>query len=185
MPETEEQAERRRANWRAWYYRNREERLAKARAYYAKRVLTPERLAARREREKAWRLAHPGYGSTEYRRAYHRAWRAAQRASDPEKVRRSEQRTAMKVRYGITWDRYEEMFVAQGGLCAICRKPETTTIKDRIARLGVDHDHACCPGKKSCGKCIRGLLCARCNTMLGLAGESAAVFAAAETYLRP
>jgi hypothetical protein len=28
----------------------------------------------------------------------------------------------------------------------------------------VDHDHACCQKKnRSCGKCIRGLLCHTCN----------------------
>jgi hypothetical protein len=32
----------------------------------------------------------------------------------------------------------------------------------------VDHDHACCPGTRSCGKCIRGMLCNRCNTGLGM-----------------
>ena len=32
----------------------------------------------------------------------------------------------------------------------------------------VDHDHACCPeGGRSCGKCIRGLLCMECNKYLG------------------
>lgn len=34
--------------------------------------------------------------------------------------------------------------------------------------LKVDHDHACCPAGRSCGKCVRGYLCHECNTAEGL-----------------
>jgi recombination endonuclease VII len=60
--------------------------------------------------------------------------------------------------YQMTLVQYEAMLAAQGGGCAICRSTEY---------LHVDHDHGCCPGKTSCGRCIRGILCARCNTGRG------------------
>jgi hypothetical protein len=51
--------------------------------------------------------------------------------------------------------------------CAVCRRPFGAA-----GRVFADHDHACCPAQvdqtaKTCGKCIRGLLCFRCNTALG------------------
>lgn len=52
------------------------------------------------------------------------------------------------------------MLVAQNGECPIC----STDIRDNYV---VDHDHTCCPGPKSCGDCVRGLLCNYCNTRLG------------------
>lgn len=67
----------------------------------------------------------------------------------------------IKAKYNITADEYDTMLLAQGGVCAICLKPPTGR-----RRLSVDHDHACCDTEKSCGQCIRGLLCVRCNALL-------------------
>lgn len=47
----------------------------------------------------------------------------------------------------------------------------------------VDHDHECCPDKKTCGKCIRGVLCSHCNRMLGCAKDNAKILKQAIKYL--
>lgn len=64
--------------------------------------------------------------------------------------------------YGIGIDEYEDLFEVQGGLCALCRKPEH--IIDRrsgeVVRLSVDHSH-------ETGE-VRGLLCRRCNYVVGV-----------------
>jgi len=52
-------------------------------------------------------------------------------------------------RYGLSMDQYAAMFAAQGGACAVCRRPP-----QRIS-LNVDHDHVT--------GLIRGLLCPYCN----------------------
>lgn len=64
-------------------------------------------------------------------------------------------------KYKLTQTEYESMLNNQNGVCAICLK------KPRKNYLSVDHDHSCCPGVKTCGKCIRGLLCQSCNSFLG------------------
>lgn len=67
-------------------------------------------------------------------------------------------------RYNLTLEDLDMLLERQGGRCAICGTTESGGHGDRFH---VDHDHACCPGKKSCGKCIRGLLCSGCNNGLG------------------
>lgn len=76
----------------------------------------------------------------------------------------------LKTRYGLTVEQYDAMFEAQGGLCACCGRPETRQKiagDSEVARLCVDHDHRCCPGDRSCGKCVRALLCTSCNLLVG------------------
>jgi hypothetical protein len=69
-------------------------------------------------------------------------------------------------RYGITEDEYNAMLMAQCGVCLICEKPPKGGIKSS-SKLNIDHDHKCCPGQKSCGKCVRALLCHTCNLLVG------------------
>lgn len=83
------------------------------------------------------------------------------KASNKESVLRS----SLWRRYRLTLERYAEMLVEQDGKCAICLVDAPRDI--RSDRFHVDHDHACCPGFGSCGKCVRGLLCHACNTALG------------------
>lgn len=75
--------------------------------------------------------------------------------------------------YNMTLEEYETMWNNQEGLCAICERPERATTKAGAVRLlAVDHDHRCCPGRNSCGQCIRALLCTDCNQSMGKAGDS-------------
>jgi hypothetical protein len=69
-------------------------------------------------------------------------------------------------RLGITEEQFHAMLEAQGHACGICQEPF-----EEGQRICHDHDHACCPPQpdrlaKTCGKCIRGLLCVRCNTRI-------------------
>lgn len=85
-----------------------------------------------------------------------RAWKEA----NPSRHQFLQRRSHLKRMYSITPERFDAMLHAQGGVCALCRQPSGN-------RLHVDHDHSCCPGRTSCGSCIRGLLCGPCNRLLG------------------
>jgi hypothetical protein len=81
--------------------------------------------------------------------------------------------------YNLTLDQYDEMLLAQGGLCVICKG-----VNANGSWLSVDHDHACCPKKgESCGRCVRALLCGNCNLMIGQSGDSAERLRASADYL--
>lgn len=78
--------------------------------------------------------------------------------------------------HGLTKEQYDEIYLAQNGCCAICgRKPR---------QLVIDHDHACCPKEKSCGKCVRKLLCGTCNSGLGFFKDTPELLTKAAQYLK-
>lgn len=77
---------------------------------------------------------------------------------------------------GLTADIYDKMLCSQGYACRVCRR-------DFVKTPHIDHDHECCSGRQSCGRCVRGLLCQQCNMMLGLAKDSPEVLKSAVRYL--
>lgn len=75
-------------------------------------------------------------------------------------------------RYGLTIASYEALVKEQNGLCMICRKVPTM---GRGKRLYVDHCH-------KTGR-VRGLLCNRCNSAIGLFDEDPARMRWASNYI--
>ena len=77
--------------------------------------------------------------------------------------------------YGMTLEDFNRMMTNQKGVCAICHDPLTSA--------NVDHDHSCCPGKLSCGKCIRDLLCGPCNKMIAFAKDNPLILRSGAAYV--
>lgn len=71
-------------------------------------------------------------------------------------------------RFGMTLAEVDSLFEHAGRACEACAIPMSETFNGTLA---IDHDHACCPGKDTCGKCIRGVLCTKCNAALGALGD--------------
>ncbi len=92
---------------------------------------------------------------------------AAKRDHQAEKIKAAEQRRRVKAKYvqtkyGFDWETYSRLLAeAMARGCPICG--------GSLEECGsaVDHDHACCSGDVTCGKCVREIICARCNIGLG------------------
>lgn len=78
--------------------------------------------------------------------------------------------------YGLTPQCITRMLEAQDNQCCICAVEFDDDFR-------IDHDHDCCPGITSCGKCIRGLLCRHCNSGLGNFRDSPRLLGSAIGYL--
>lgn len=86
--------------------------------------------------------------------------------------------------YGMTIAEFEDKLRQQGGKCGLCRtdKPFVKP-NSRSRHWHVDHDHSCCPKARSCGKCVRALLCSNCNLMLGNAKDDISILQMGILYL--
>jgi hypothetical protein len=78
-------------------------------------------------------------------------------------------------RHGIDKETYDKLISKYDGKCWVCNEEEA---------VHIDHNHNCCTGSYSCGKCIRGILCSQCNTGLGLFKDSLDRLEKAIKYLK-
>ena len=109
-----------------------------------------------------------------YRSAYHKdnidkehSYNKWWRENNKDKIFKSNLRNA----HGITIEMYNKMFNDQDGCCWICGKHQ-----DELKwALHVDHDH-------ETGE-IRGLLCRKCNSLLGYAEDNLDTLSNAINYL--
>lgn len=81
-------------------------------------------------------------------------------------------------KYGLSKEQLISCLDTQDWACPICHDDL------RVNRFSVDHDHSCCSGPQSCGKCIRGIICQRCNAGLGMFRDSLSNVLAAAAYLK-
>jgi hypothetical protein len=73
----------------------------------------------------------------------------------------------LRRRYGMTHADYAALMTAQDSRCAVCRETR---------ELHIDHDHAT--------GLVRGLLCPRCNSLVGHVESQQALLPAAVAYLK-
>lgn len=92
-----------------------------------------------------------------------KAWYAANR----DRRKKTLRKWHLAKKYGLTPEQFESMLLAQNNVCAIC--------SNRRKAMCVDHDH-------STGE-VRGILCRRCNALLGLIEDDTARLARAIQYL--
>lgn len=177
------QTKRVHGNFGAWYAKNKEKRDAYMKAYlknyYQKnkekmnaqsKANAPKYVEQRRKyreehkeesnkRSLAWVKKNPDKAN-----AHRYAWREKNRAH----YLKMKRKWMLKGKYNMTPQEYEDMVLKQDGKCAICQE-----IPER--KLHVDHNHST--------REVRGLLCTRCNTAIGLLRENTAFLLAAIKYL--
>ena len=107
-----------------------------------------------------------------YLQSWCRDCTAAFRREAQPRYRENHRSRRMQRMYGVTEAEFEAQLAAQGGVCAICGSSE----RDHFGRMHLDHDH-------ETGR-FRGVLCFRCNHMLGKALDDPDRLARAAEYLR-
>jgi recombination endonuclease VII len=125
-----------------------------------------------KRRSRTWHRAHPEQVSVRHAMDYKantqkykdRAKQFAKR--HPNKRKKIARKSHLKITFKMSLEDFAKRVKKQKGHCAGCGA------RLHKGNCNVDHNHTCCPGKKSCGKCIRGILCSPCNQALGLLKDS-------------
>ena len=96
------------------------------------------------------------------------AWAAA----NPTEWELHRRKSYLKLKYGLTIEEADALYVSQDGKCAICGAAEGDS---RGFRMHIDHDHAT--------GLARGILCNLCNAGLGSFRDDPALLTRAIAYL--
>lgn len=97
------------------------------------------------------------------------------RLANPEKSKSDARRNNLKQVHGLSLSDFNILLEMQGGVCACCKKPESAILHGKKKRLAVDHCHET--------GLIRGLLCSKCNTAIGLMDNDVDLLEMAQCYL--
>ncbi len=82
-----------------------------------------------------------------------------------------------KTKFGLEEKDYVELMLKCDNKCMICKKSESTKDwRGSVKQLAIDHCHTT--------KKIRGLLCFKCNMMLGYAKDNVDTLQSAIEYLK-
>ena len=103
---------------------------------------------------------------------------SARKARKAELQKRTPERMAVynrRAKYGLEPEDFEALLKKQGGVCAICKRPETAELYGKNKALCIDHEHTT--------RRVRGLLCFRCNLAIGYLGDNPDRIRAAAEYL--
>ena len=115
-----------------------------------------------------------GFCKVHYSHDYHLNYRIIEKRT-PEQIKEKN----LKSNYKLSLKDYKIMLNKQDGKCLFCGVSQKKLKK----ALVVDHDHKCCPGKTSCGKCVRWLICDGCNHGLGNFRDNIEVLIRAANFL--
>lgn len=115
-------------------------------------------------------LAARAAKDAEYRERHRQS---AERSNKKKRSRPGSYRKEVLKRHGLTVQQYESLLAKQGGVCAICHRPDPG--REGYEHLHVDHDHAT--------GLVRGLLCHGCNTALGFVGDEIETLRSMVRYL--
>jgi hypothetical protein len=97
------------------------------------------------------------------------------RSPAAEQRRKDRERRRTLARYGLSPADYDGFVRRQRNRCAVCRTTKVGGPPTRSGYWHVDHDHV--TGQ------IRGLLCSKCNTAIGLLQDDPGILAAATSYV--
>lgn len=127
-----------------WYVKNRKRILKERKIYRLKNIKMIKKIKHKYYKKNKKKIIEKQY---EYQKM------------NNDKLNKKRKNFRLKKLYNITLKEYNHLLKTQNGRCAICNDYEK--VKNR--NLAVDHNHK--------NNKIRGLLCYRCNVLLGMAHD--------------